>query len=163
MPHASERTWGLVFRRAAPRKNAPPCGASFDRLRTIGLEVCASKNFPFKQGPRIRLCRSAGAAALSGGRELHAVSERGGWFSAGQSQGKMRPLGGQRVTRSERTWGPLSQQTQRKRQADHAQQGGQRHQARDIGAVVAHAGCQHITARRCGQGRKSQQYGGLHG
>jgi hypothetical protein len=31
-----------------------------------------------KQGPRNRLCRAAGAAAPSGGRELHEVSDRGG-------------------------------------------------------------------------------------
>ena len=33
-----------------------------------------------QQGPRNRLCRAAGAAAPSGGRELHAVSDRGGYF-----------------------------------------------------------------------------------
>jgi hypothetical protein len=36
-------------------------------------------NFPFKQGPRNRLCRAAGAVAPSGGRELHGVNERGGY------------------------------------------------------------------------------------
>jgi hypothetical protein len=35
-------------------------------------------SFPFKQGPRNRLRRAAGAAAPSGGRKLHALSERGG-------------------------------------------------------------------------------------
>ncbi len=32
----------------------------------------------FKPGPRIWLCQSAGAAAPSGGRALHEVSNRGG-------------------------------------------------------------------------------------
>jgi hypothetical protein len=32
----------------------------------------------FKQGPRIWLCQSAGAAAPPGGRALHEVSNRGG-------------------------------------------------------------------------------------
>ena len=36
-----------------------------------------------KQGPRNRLCRAAGAAAPSGGRELHAVSDRGGYCFGG--------------------------------------------------------------------------------
>ncbi|OYY36642.1 MAG: hypothetical protein B7X88_02885 [Polaromonas sp. 17-63-33] len=31
-----------------------------------------------KQGPRVWLCQPAGAAAPLGGRELHAVSDRGG-------------------------------------------------------------------------------------
>ncbi len=34
----------------------------------------------FKPGPRVRLWRPAGAAAPSGGSELHEVSERGGHF-----------------------------------------------------------------------------------
>ena len=38
-------------------------------------------NSPAKQGPRNRLSRAAGAAAPSGGRELHAVSDRGSTIS----------------------------------------------------------------------------------
>ena len=33
---------------------------------------------PFKQGPRDWLRQTAGAAAPSGGRELHEVNDRGG-------------------------------------------------------------------------------------
>ncbi len=48
---------------------------------SIGLEAKIEHNFdenPTKQGPRDWLCQTAGAAAPSGGRELHAVSDRGG-------------------------------------------------------------------------------------
>ena len=34
--------------------------------------------FPYQQGTRDWLCQTAGAAAPSGGRELHAVNDRGG-------------------------------------------------------------------------------------
>src|SRR3982751_4052102 len=34
--------------------------------------------FPHQQGPRNWLCQAAGAAAPSGGRKLHEVSDRGG-------------------------------------------------------------------------------------
>ena len=49
-------------------------------LRTIRTQVDVRECsvLYFKQGPRIWLCQSAGAAAPSGGRELHAVSDRGG-------------------------------------------------------------------------------------
>jgi HAMP domain-containing protein len=56
----------------------------------------------------------------------------------------------------------LTQHAQRKRQADHAQQGGQRDQPGHIGAVVAHARGQHVAAGRGGQGRERQQHRGLH-
>jgi len=36
-------------------------------------------NLPFKQGPRIWLCQSAGAAAPEGGRALREASNRGGF------------------------------------------------------------------------------------
>ena len=48
----------------------------------ISLEK-ESDLFPFlaKQGPRIWLCQAAGAAAPSGGRELRAASDRGGFMT----------------------------------------------------------------------------------
>ena len=41
-------------------------------------EESGRKKYSFKQGPWNRLCRAIGAPALSGGRELHEVNERGG-------------------------------------------------------------------------------------
>ena len=44
-------------------------------VRTMGISENAVL---FKQGPRNWLCQAAGAAAPSGGRALHEVSNRGG-------------------------------------------------------------------------------------
>jgi multidrug efflux pump len=46
---------------------------------TLPKDAVAS-DFPFKQEPRGWLRQTAGAAASSGGRELHAVNDRGGFF-----------------------------------------------------------------------------------
>ena len=52
---------------------------TYSEVLAIGKPVGAEDNSPLsKQGPQDRLCRTAGAAAPPGGRELHEVSDRGG-------------------------------------------------------------------------------------
>ena len=46
---------------------------------------------PSKQGPRDWLCQTAGAAAPSGGRKLHAVSDRGGLWLVRHAQPLIAP------------------------------------------------------------------------
>ena len=109
---ASERG-GLLFPSrgrgtgfAGPQAQRPLGGQRVTRSeRTWG-------RFLPKQGPQNRLCRAAGAAPPRGGRELHAVNECGGLLFPSRGRGTgfagpqaQRPLGGQRATRSERTWG----------------------------------------------------------
>ena len=53
------------------------------------------------------------------------------------------------------------QNTQRKPQAAHSQQGGGGDQGADIAAVIAHFGGQYIAAGRGGQGGESEQDGGM--
>ena len=54
------------------RVKAPPRGAEiYAKRENVGV-------LPDKPGPRNWLCQAAGAAAPQGGRELHAVSDRGG-------------------------------------------------------------------------------------
>lgn len=59
--------------------------------------------------------------------------------------------------------GARAQHPKRERQARHPEQRRKRHQPGHIAAVVAHAGCQHIAARGCRQGRENQQNRGLIG
>ena len=63
-----------MWRSAASQGSGP----SLARLKTNG-KAATGVSSPFKQGPRIWLCQSAGAAPL-GGRELHEVSERKGFY-----------------------------------------------------------------------------------
>ena len=49
-----------------------------EQVQAGGREASAREGAPLKQGPRDWLSQTAGAAAPSGGRELHEVNERGG-------------------------------------------------------------------------------------
>ena len=64
------------FRRAAPIQPSR-LGGTFQHLRANGIASNRGGN-PHQQGPRVSLRQPANAAAPSGGRELHEVSNRGG-------------------------------------------------------------------------------------